>query len=154
MIEKIERFLNKQLPGVEDLLFLKSDTGYELFNKYFIQIDDRGYYIVTVKNKVGEHVFYNIQNAVTWCIYENRKKTKDVRRIEYLDNNLGSIEVSMGIHKRMLTSKSSADKSITLTKLNEETLKRKTMQKELNRYVSTSKHWQTKSFVEKQPKNS
>lgn len=153
MIEKIENFFSKQLLDVQNLLILKTDHGYELFNRYCITLNSLGYYVVTISDTAGEYMFYNLQNAVTWCIYENRKKRKDIKRIQYLDNSLGGLEVSMQIHRVMLNStKPKEDKGIIMTKLSEETLKRSSMKKELGNYIRISKIWQSKLFAEMRPK--
>jgi hypothetical protein len=70
-------------------------------------------------------------------------------RIIELDALLGGLEVVIAQHEKLIKkSTDSGIKSIYLTKLYEEKLKKREMTKEINSYIQTSKYWQTKKYDE------
>jgi hypothetical protein len=134
----------------ELLIFRNEDGSYFLFGKYRIIPDSLGNFQVSNDDEII-HNFSSLKNAVTWCVFDKNKQYKDVRRIVELDDMLGGIDVSIAQHKR-LAEKSNCfeDRSIYLTKLYEEKLKKRSWTEEINTYIKISKHWQNKKFAENQ----
>lgn len=150
MNSKIEKFLNKELSSLKDILILKNDTDhYFLFGRYEI-IPQENHYRVELSDIYKTETFNFIQCAVTWCLYHYHKKHDALKRIQQLDNRLTSMDLSIKIHKRMLNdTKKIEDVYILETKLNEELLKKDQLQRELSSLIDASKKWQLKKFKEK-----
>jgi len=150
VIEKLTKFVSKELTdSVGDVAIFKNNDGtYMLFNDYTIYKTDNEDY--TVKNGPESVSLSSLKHAVTWCIYDRRHKTSDTNRIVELDQMLGSVDVAINIHKRLLKKcKNAEDKFIHLAKLSREQTKRKYFQDELLSYINESKKWQKEKFNQK-----
>jgi hypothetical protein len=91
-----------------------------------------------------------LKNALTWCIFENRTKFSQARRIEYLDNMIAGTEVSIEVHKNLIKKTTNTESQlIYIAKLSEEQAKRKLMIQEMTSFMNESKKWQTRKFVAK-----
>lgn len=136
---------------ISDLLIIRENDGsYFLFGKYKIVVDDLGNHKLLYSfDDELIHNFSNLRNAVTYCVFEKNKKTKFLPRIIELDSTLGSLEVMIAQHEKLLKKSTDSDKkSIYLAKLYEEKLKKREMTKEINGFIQTSKYWQTKKYDE------
>lgn len=147
---KIERFLEKEISSLKDVLILKNDTNhYYLFGKYEITPLDNQYK-VELSDVYKTETFNYVQCAITWCLYHYNKKHASLKRIQQLDNRLTALDLSIKIHKRMLSdTKPIQDVYILETKLEDELMKKERLQRELDSLVDASKNWQLKKFKEK-----
>lgn len=147
---KIEKFLEKEIGSLKDILILKNDTNhYFLFGKYEI-VPNGNQYTVELSDVYKTETFNYVQCAITWCLYHFNKKHASLKRIQQLDTRLTAIDLSIKIHKRMLNEpKSIEDICILETKLEDELMKKEQLQRELDFLVSASKSWQLKKFKEK-----
>ena len=151
MINKISQFLSKEfLQNMSNISMIQNNDGsYEFFNRYTVHQVKTGYE-VHLKYNSDVKMFSSLKNALTWCIFENRTKFTQARRIEYLDNMLAGTEVSIEVHKNLIRKTSNAENQlIYIAKLSEEQAKRKQMITELSSFVNESKNWQTRKFVAK-----
>lgn len=136
---------------INDLLIIRENDGsYFLFGKYKIVVDNVGNHrLLDYRDDELIHNFINLKNAFTYCVFEKNKKHKCLPRIIELDSLLGSLEVMIAQHEKLLKKSDDTEKkSIYLAKLYEEKLKQRQMTKEINGYIQTSKHWQTKKYDE------
>lgn len=148
-IQKISSFLETQVfKNLEDIVIFKNDSGsYELFNRYLITITDNGYTVSYINGSKIKN-FYNLKNAVTWCVFDKRNKFSKTKRVEDLDRMIGSAEFNMAVHKKIMsTSKDIDTKLINLAKYNEEKLRKKVMSAELVSYIQESKNYQNSQFA-------
>lgn len=148
-IQKISSFLETQVfKNLEDIVIFKNDSGsYELFNRYLITITDNGYTVSYINGSQIKN-FYNLKNAVTWCVFDKRNKFSKTKRVEDLDRMIGSAEFNMAVHKKIMsTSKDIDTKLINLAKYNEEKLRKKVMSAELVSYIQESKNYQNSQFA-------
>lgn len=153
MYQKLEHFLTKEFANLKEVVFLKVDDCYQLFNRYSINKNTQGEFVLHIDNRNDIYTFNNLQHAVVWCIYDKQSKYVDIKKIHYLDNKLGSLETSIQLYKRLLSqAKNNDDRDLYLIKLNENSIKKKQAQREMNTYIRLSKIWQNKKFLEKQPK--
>jgi hypothetical protein len=151
MLNKISQFLSKEfLQNMSNISMIQNNDGsYEFFNRYTVHQVKTGYE-VHLKYNSDVKMFSSLKNALTWCIFENRTKFTQARRIEYLDNMLAGTEVSIEVHKNLIKKTSNTDNQlIYIAKLSEEQAKRKQMILELASFVNESKNWQTRKFVAK-----
>ena len=134
---------------IRDLFIVREDDGsYNLFGIYNISPTDKGDYVVNVYDENAAYNFYTLKHAVTWCVFDKNKKYKEVKRVHELDNLLVSLDAEIANHKRLLTKTEAENKYIYLAKLNEERLKRRKLQDEINQFAALSKYMQTKKFTE------
>jgi hypothetical protein len=154
---KIEKFFAKELSkNLKDILILKNEDGsYELFGKYKIYTSEKGYTIAIKDVNTSEYqqLFSSLKHAVTWCVFNQQNRKKDIKRIEELDSIISSLNVTIYQQKRLIEkSKSYDEKCIFLAKLMEEKIKKKNFVNEINGYVLTSKYIQNKKFEDIGPK--
>jgi len=138
---------NQEMEKLKDIsMFRNPDGVYEIFNSYLIDKQPQGA-IVKLHNGDMVNSFYNLKNAMCWCIFDKRGKYSDANRIIELDLKLSSIEVTMSIHQKLFKKTKDADtKLIYLAKLNEDKYKKRQMADELNKYLIQSDNWQKKSY--------
>jgi hypothetical protein len=150
LLTKIDQFLNQEfIQNINDIaIFQNEDGSYELFNRYRIVKDSLGYKVTT--NTSVEVLFSSLKFAVSWCILETRNKYVKAKRIEYLDQMLAGVDVSIEMHKHLIKkSKETETKLIYIAKLSEEQSKRKKILGELHTYINESKSLQIQKFAAK-----
>jgi hypothetical protein len=150
--DKLLRKLTKAIPESEmkrlsELSIIQGPDGsYFLFSKYSIK-KNNGYYVVEMDKIAGNKSFNVLKNAVAWCTYDKRNNIYDTNRIYDLDNKLSSIDAAILVHQRLAKkAKKLEEKLIYLAKLGEEKMEKKQIVEELDRYVESSKIWQSKQF--------
>lgn len=150
-LEKIERFFEKEsFSNYKDILiFQNQDGSYELFNKYRIS-QENNLYNVTFNTGFTNKSFSSLRNAVAWCIFDNRNKISQTKRIEHLDKIIAGIDVSIQVHKNLIDKTQELEnKLIFVSKLSQEQAKKKQMIKEMDDFIEESKRWQTRKFLAK-----
>lgn len=138
---------------IYDLLIVRENDGsYNLFGSYIINPTNDGFYIVNLlKEPETKYTFLSLKNAVTWCVFEKNKKYKEIKHIQELDSLLGSLDVNIAQHKKLVEKAADIEsKNIYSAKLYEDKLKKKIALQQMNDYVATSKYWQNKKFAENQ----
>ena len=153
-VAKIEKKLNNiistnEFSKLQDVvIFQNTDGTYQLFNKYHIRKRGDNDIIVSLNNGDDINSFFNLKNAVCWCVFDKLGKYVSAKRIIDLDRHLTSIEVHISIHSKMFKkSKKTEDKLIYLAKLNEDKHKKRYMSEELSNYIRDSYAWQQKRFT-------
>lgn len=153
-ITKIAQFVNNELSSeLQEIIFTKDAAGkYYLFNKYIILKIKTNYRVFRLHSTYRLE-FTSLKNAAAWCILDNAGKFRDARRIESLDLKLSSIDVDIAVHKNKIKrSTSNLGTLISITKLQQDTYKRRQIISELATYISTSKTIQDKNFRTKDSK--
>lgn len=148
MIDQIENFLRKEINhGLKEVaIFREIDGSYNLFSRYIIK-KVKSNIIVEILNTSQRVSFNTLKNAVTYCIFDKRNKFYERQRIHDLDQKLVGLEVEINIENRLFKKTKAVDiKLIHLAKLNENKIKKKKYEHELNQYVSDAKSWQDKRF--------
>ena len=152
---KLNKLFPKDLTSkLKDLLVSRDKDGsYQLFNKYYIHTSDNGLYQVSIAGSdITPPVFSVLKHAVTWCTMEQRKKYKEIKRIEDLDKQLASQDFEIALLKRRILNSSDPEtRSIYKAKYYEHKIKKRNLLKEIEEYVIDSKYWQNKKFKEADP---
>lgn len=147
---KISSFLTREFFKVSNIAIIKNDDGsYEFFNRYSISENPTGY---KVESKYNSEIRYfaSLKNAVTWCIFENRNKFTQAKRIEYLDQMISGNETAIDLHKKLIRKSQNLEhKLIYIAKLSEEQIRKKQMVQEMASYIAESNTWQTRKFATK-----
>ncbi len=143
------------LPNLQNIIiFQDADGTYQLFNKYSINKIASGEFIVGSNTVTKYTTFYNLQNAVAWCIFDVRDKVREASRIAELDYKLSSVDIDILVHSKLFKkSKNTEEKLIYIAKLDDDKLKKKVITDELYTYMSDSRKWQTKRFDQKPDNN-
>jgi len=147
---KVEKFLTKQLTttnNTSNILLLQVDVNnHILFGKYAIT-KENNYYILKMDNDDKERTFTTLKTAVTWCVFNERKKTVECKQIEQIDCKLSSLEVDILQKTKVLhNTKDENFKHVYVSKIEEDNMKKKILLKQLNRFINISKAWQDKKF--------
>lgn len=137
---------------IQDLFIVREYDGtYNLFGRYIVTPTKDGYYVITILEENINLEFSTLRHAVTWCVFQKNNKYKEIKRIYELDGLIGSLNVNIEQHRRLMNkSKSSEDKYIYLAKLEEDKRKKRLALEEINGYAELSKYWQNKKFQENQ----
>jgi hypothetical protein len=134
---------------IKDLFIVREEDGsYNLFGRYLIE-QKNGEYVLQERGENSLYTFYVLKHAVTWCVLNNSKNYKGVRRILELDNELVSLDAMIENHTRLLY-KNGENAFIYEAKLQEEKLKKRKILEEINSYTALSKHIQSKKYKENQ----
>jgi len=150
-MKKISQFLKKEFFNkMADIAMLQNDDGsYEFFNRFTVYPAKNGYK-VQLRNSSEFKLFSTLKNALTWCIFENRTKYSQARRIEYLDSMIAGTDVNIEVHKNLLKKTNDIEyKLIYAAKLSEEQNKKRRMVHEMSSFINESNNWQTRKFAAK-----
>ena len=153
-IAKFANFFDSELSSsVNDILLSRDSSGkYYLFGKYAI-VSHKHYYKVYCINSQEIVEFSSLKNATAFCVLQNAGKRIDAKRVMNLDLRLTSIDVDIAVHKNKIrNSKSEFDCTISITKLQEDTYKRRILLAELTGYINNSKRIQDNNFKSKDSK--
>ena len=152
-VNKIDRKLDKMISNSEfaklqDVVIFKDTDGtFNLFNKYHIKKKDATDIVVSLNNGDDVNSFFNMKNAVCWCVLDKIGKYQLADRVINLDMHLSSLEVHISIHSKLFKkAKKTEDKLIYLAKLNQDKLQKTAMSEELSKYIQDSYNWQQKRF--------
>ena len=137
---------------INDLLILKDGDSYFLFGQYSINLTDNGYK-VSKKGDDDTKLFYTLQNAFSWCVFDKNHKSTYLTKLEELDILVSSLDVVIAQHKKLLEKHmNSPNKYIYLAKLGEERYKKRKAMEEIKSYVISSKRLQGKKYDENEPR--
>lgn len=156
---KIERFFKQELtPELKDVTVAAHNGEYELFGKYRIFKNNKGFYVsFEKKNDDVKAEFNSLKNAVAWCTLNSTNQRIEAKNIEKIDRKLSSIDVNIDIHKT-LSKSSKLDREARWTqtiKLQDDIKKKKELMKELKTLINSSKRIQLKKFkIRKSNQNS
>lgn len=151
VLTKVNKFLAKELfQNMNDIIIFQNEDGsYEFFNKFNVVKETYGYQVYSKYNS-ETHRFSSLKSAAAWCVFENRNKYVQAKRIEYLDQMISGSEVSIEMQKILLKkARETESKLIYAAKLNEEQNKRKRMIAEIQSYIRESNRLQTQKFSHK-----
>lgn len=134
---------------IGDLFIVRENDGsYNLFGRYIIQ-NNNGEFILNERGENQQYRFYFLKHAVAWCVLNNAKNHKSVRRIHELDNDLVSLDAAIENYVRLLR-KNKENSLIYVAKLKEEKLKKRRVLDEINGYTLLSKHIQRTKYKQNQ----
>ena len=146
---KLDRMIsNSEFAKLQDVVIFKDTDGtFNLFNKYHIKKKDVNDIVVSLNNGDDVNSFFNMKNAVCWCVLDKIGKYHLADRVINLDMHLSSLEVHISIHSKLFKkAKKTEDKLIYLAKLNQDKLQKSAMSEELSKYIQDSYIWQQKRF--------
>jgi hypothetical protein len=148
---KLEKLLDpKTIRRIKDIIILKDEeTGnYEIYGDYTIQ-KRNDIVCVTKSTSDTTYLFGSIKHAITWIILDKRNKILEANRILDLDTKLAGVETDIFIHRKLEKKSKDPDaKFLYLTKLQEDKLKKKRLQLEMESQIDSVYNWQIRKFEE------
>lgn len=156
---KIERFFKQELtPELKDVTVAARNGEYELFGKYRVFRNKKGFYVAfEKKNNDVKAEFNSLKNAVAWCTLNSTNRRFEARDIEKIDRRLSSVEVNINVHKNLSNNFELDQESrwTQIIKLQEDIKKKKELIKQLKTLINSSKRIQLERFkVRKNNQNS
>lgn len=153
---KVEKFIKKQLNNTNTMnlsLLQVDNNSYILFGKYAIT-KENNCYLLHDDYTDKKIMFSHLKTAVTWCVFNERRKTAECIQIEQLDFKLSSLDIDISQKTKVLNSlKDEAYKFVYISKIEEDNIKKKVLLKQLNKFINMSKDWQTKKFNDAKSKD-
>ena len=146
--------MNKQsfFKDIKELFIVQEDDGsYNIFGTYLIKKQGELYFVTMMNDPSVEALdFSSLKYAVTYCVFDKNKRNKENKRLYELDRSIGSLNVHIAQHEKMVKKSTVPDKFIYVAKLGEEKLMKRKFMRELEQYLSISKHLQTSKYKEYQ----
>ena len=149
---KFDRFLTKEInDDLQEVLIYKNKSGiYDVFGKYRIVPIGKNRFKVTHKTKVLDEEFSSTRNALCFCTLLHNNKNTEAVRLCKLDLTLSSIETDIAVHKQLGRTTKNTDKhDIYITKIEEDSVKKRQLLAELNCFINTAKVLQNQNFETK-----
>ncbi len=140
------------IKDIKELFIVQEDDGsYNIFGTYLITKKGELYFVSLINDPYVLPIdFSSLKYAVTYCVFDKNRKEKETKRLCELDRYIGSLNVNIAQHEKMVKKAPDSDKLIYVAKLNEEKLKKRKLLQELERYLSISKYMQTNKYKEYQ----
>lgn len=146
---QLEKLISKKdIDALKNIVIFRDDDGtYNLYDRYLINKNQDGLYVVSVIGTHTEKNFYKLKHAVAWCSFDKRDLFKGAKRLHQLDQMIFSMDTEIQIHSKLLKNAKDTDyKIIYLSKLSQDKAKKRKFSDELNRYLVEYKTWQTNMF--------
>jgi hypothetical protein len=145
---KLSRFFDKSLKDVGNILLVRSNNTYMLFNRFKITNNTMcNVYDIKTKETIE---FSSLKCSMSYCILVSNSKYTDSRRLYSLDLKLSSLYTDINIHKSMLRNADSIEKRMLYAnKLQEDTYQKKLITKEINSYINSSSTLIYRKFAKK-----
>lgn len=148
MFKILKRILDKNnVDELKKFIIYPDDNGYIMYDEYLIKSPKSGDYIIEKFNTYTVKRFNSLRNAVMWATLDKSNKIMYAKKVEELDILLSSTDSHIQLQNRLLKSGKTTDAiSLAYTKLNEEAIKKNSIVKELDYFVSLSKVLQEQNF--------
>lgn len=151
VLNKINQFFNDDIinRSANIAIFKNPDGSYEFFNKFIIKQENNK---VKIYKKTTHDVrtFLSLKFAVAWCVFEEKNKIIEMRKIEDLDRKLGSVDAEIKLHKYLIqNTKNNESKLIYNAKLSNEIAIRKELMHEASNIIKLSTQYQSDRFNKK-----
>ena len=142
---EFERIFRQEFKNIEPNIIWQSEDGYEVFGHYKIQTKKTGYLVSSGLSEIG--VFSSTRTALSWCIADKNRVYNTAREILRTDNKL--TDLKNDIQTRAAIGDRSRDhglREIILTKLESKIIQKKSLENQLDKYVSWAKYIQHRGF--------
>jgi len=148
MFKILKRILDKDnINEVKKHIIYPDENGYIMYDEYIIKTLKSGDFIIEKFNTYTTKRFNSLRNAVMWATLDKSNKILYAKKVEELDILLASTDSHIQIQKRLLKSTRTTDSmSLAYTKLNEETIKKSNIVRELEHFVGLSRVLQEQRF--------
>lgn len=136
---KLAKFFDSELKDIMKVVIISGPTGYELFGRFKIEINNSYYYVLDIQTNEKIELS-SLKHAVAWCILSDSGKYRQSRRLHLLDLKLSSLNVDTMIHrKKFKSANTDYDRLLYKIKLQEDFHKRRLVIDEIGTYLNNSK---------------
>lgn len=142
IIHSLEKFVTPDL--VKNLIY-SVDNKWILFEKYSIEKQQEVYKVLRYRDE-KQCSFGKLRNAAAWIILDKYNKFFEANRVLELDLKLSSILVDKFIHNKMLKKGDFENFLLYSTKIQDDVLRHKKFQNELDKYITMAQNCQQKGF--------
>lgn len=142
ILQSLEKFVTKDL--AKKLIYTVDDK-YVLFDQYVIDKDNDIYIVYRHRDERVFH-FNKLRNATAWIILDKSNKFYEARRVLELDLTLSSILVDKTVHSKLLKKCNLDSYLIYTTKLQNDNIRQKKFQNELDKYITMAIICQQRGF--------
>lgn len=148
MFKILKRILDKDnIDEIKKHIIYPDENGYIMYDEYLIKTPSPGDYVIEKFNTYTVKKFNSLRNAVIWATLDKSNKIMYARKVEELDILLASTDSHIQLQQQLLKSRKTTDSmSLAYTKLNEESLKKINIVKELDNFASISNTLQDRQF--------
>ena len=148
MFKILKRILDKEnMDEVKKHIIYPDENGYIMYDEYVIKTIKSGDFVIEKFNTYTVKKFNSLRNAVMWATLDKSNKIMYAKKVEELDILLASTDSHIQIQKRLLKSTKTTDSmSLAYTKLNEESIKKNGIVRELEHFVGISRTLQEQRF--------
>ena len=144
--QQLEAWVREELKTVLPNMIWRNDLGeYELFGRYRILRENRGYRVFCHATDVG--VFSGTKSAVSWCIADKYRDYNLARQILNTDNRLEAVnnDIYARVGAANRSKKPEFKENIDI-KLEPKIIRKKELEKQLANYVNSAKYLQQRGF--------
>jgi len=138
--DRIDLFIHKEYK--KDLIncsIIKEGRSILLFNRYKISPTNIGYKVDMLRSS-SNITFFDIKNALTYCIFENYQNYSEANHVVNLDRIINNYEFNVKLQQKMINNKISKDqKTIHLSKLLENLSKKKQAKEQMDKLINISR---------------
>lgn len=145
-VTKLSRFFDKAIREEAKHLLITCVGGeYNVFGRFRIKPTGNEYKVddIVLRQTV---MFSSLKNALTWCTLTDCKKYKNSSRLVALDLKLISLELDISVHKKKIKSTLDNNRSVYITKLQEDTYRKRLILAEMEELIKQSKRLQEDRF--------
>jgi hypothetical protein len=148
MFKILKRILDKNnVDELKKFIIYPDSQGYIMYDEYLVRPLGNGDCVIEKFNTYTVKRFNSLRNAVMWATLDKSNKIMSAKKVEELDIMLASTDSHIQLQKRLLkNSKNSDSTSLAYTKLNEESIKKSNIVKELEHFVVVSTALQELNF--------
>lgn len=148
MFKILKRILDKDnVDELKKFIIYPDNQGYIMYDEYLVRPSSNGDCVIEKFNTYTVKRFNSLRNAVMWATLDKSNKIMSAKKVEELDIMLASTDSHIQLQKRLLkNSKNSDSTSLAHTKLNEESIKKSNIVKELEYFVVVSTALQELNF--------
>jgi hypothetical protein len=145
IIRRLERMVSKDLPSLENLLILRHDNKYALFNRYVIEEIREDYHVWRSATYAG--VFHNRRSAVAWVLSDRANSDELCRKIMNLDREKFNLDNNIMRYQHVArNTKDFAREEILQLRLINDRATVKQVNLELNKCIDRAKYFQIQGF--------
>ena len=145
VLSKLNQLVETEMSSLKGNLFLKTANGYQLFEKYNVDLSG-GEYSVTY-NSVLVASFSSLKTAVSWCIADHYKQRSLAESIISLEQKRRVVANDVAVRKAILKKfKHSSRQETVELKLQTRRYKLQSLDEQLNKCVNMAKYWQLRGF--------
>ena len=143
---EVERVFRHEMRDLMPNVIWQNDDGvYEVFGRYRIQPESRGFRVFCSATDVG--VFATTRTALSWCIADKNRAYNTAREILTVDNKLASLTADITTRAAIGDrSRDPALREMVLTKLESKIIHKKLLENQLTKCVNWAKYCQQRGF--------